>query len=182
MESISSLRKQLSEKNKEIDKLRQSTYRDPEVVKAKEVYDELLHKARLGIEEKIHKILEEQSVIDKKIDAIEAEKGLEIPQEVQVFFNKLYHGVNWGSAFKIRWVSPSKKYIIATMPGSMYWSGRMEHYGKAKHYLFDITKDGKTAHGIEVYTNCKVLEAEGRLSAETIKQWKEYVIKEEANG
>lgn len=183
MESISSLKKQLTAKNKEIDQLRQY-HNNPEVAKAKKAYDEALQKARDGIAEKLHKIREEQSAIEKKIDDLGKQKEVETPQEVKEFLDKLYKGVNWGGSFNVRWVSTSKRFIIATRSGGTYWSGRMQRYGSAAHYLFDITKSGSRegggfAHGMEVCDACGVFKAKGRLSKETIAQWKEHAIKEE---
>ena len=110
MESMSSLKKQLAQKNKEIDDLRQSPHLDPVVVKAEKAYKDALSKARENTRLKLRPLLEEEKAIEKKIDALQKQKEEEILHDTQNFLDRLSHGVDWGSkGLVIKWVSPSIK-------------------------------------------------------------------------
>jgi hypothetical protein len=179
METITSLRKQLAAKNKEIDEIQQSPRFAPEVIKARKDYENALEKARIAMREKLNKAFAEEKVIEEQIKNLEQEKDSKIPEEVTDFLHKLCQGVNWGDkGWNVKWVSPKKRFVILTNPGHTYWAAiGTYNYSPSKHYLFNLKQSNNI--GLSLRDSCVIKTVEGRLSATTIKEWKEYALKEE---
>jgi len=173
METLSSLKKQIAKNRTEMDNLILSIDSDPDVKRAKEAYDKIIKKVRKNVEIKTTKIAQDQWALRKKVEELEKKTEIEIPQEVKDFLERLYRGCDWGpKGFTVKWISPQKRFIIATNTGHGYWSGRMVHYGKSEHYLFDISRLGDLRNGIYVRNDCQISTCDGRLSKETMNQWK----------
>jgi len=179
MESISSLKKKNSLLDKERNDLLSAVHSDPKVVETYRAYEKAMEVYRESIKGRLEEISKERIELNAKIDAMEKQEYQAIPPEVNDFIGKLYAGVE-GGGYTVKWVSPSKRFIIATESGHMYWSGRgQQSYAKSEHSLFDRSKIGDAAHGCDVGRNCQVFSCEGRFAKETLEKWKAYAMLEE---
>lgn len=180
MESISSLKKKYASLNKEWNNLLSAVHFDPKVIETFKAYEKAKEVYREGINGQLEVISKEQKEINLKIDELEKKKDKTIPKEVNDFIGNLCAGVE-RSAYTIKWVSPSKRFIIATEAGHMYWSCRgTQSYAQSYHSLFDLTQTGNAKHGCDFERNCKVFFCKGRLTKDTMEKWKEHAMKEEA--
>lgn len=181
MESLISVKKAIKAKDKELETLRMAHTLDPKVIATKKAYEEALLAAKEKVKEKIHAAYLEKAALHKKHDELIDQRAAEIPTDVQEFLRLLHAGCDWGpKGWVIKWISPKQNFVIATNPGHMYWSGGMQAYGESHHILFNITKlkDAKD-HGIDVRNTCQIFTQDGRLTKETITQWKKHVAEKE---
>ena len=188
MESISSLLKKLAEIRKKRQDLNDSVHKMPEVIKVKKDYDEAMAKVMAPIIKEMDAMRASIIEMETQVYAMKKEKTIVLPPEVIEFINNIRKGCDWGSSagWKVKWVSPTKRFIIATNPGHTFWLNQMDtqHYANSKHFLFDISlgekyRNKKHISGIDYVHACQIFDVEGRLSKADINRWQEHAIKEE---
>jgi hypothetical protein len=188
MRKPSTIKYEIKQIKKYINELESSVKTDPEVIKAKKAFENAIKKVEAAI---VPHLDEAFKVLEKLQKELKAHNDSTNTLTKKYLENKelgLGELVNRFDARtkKVVWESPTNRFIIFTMGGSVFWSGiGYKSYAKAATYLLDLSLiKEETTKGI---TNLAVgfapkgdtseggleWEHEGRLNKET----KEKMIK-----
>lgn len=189
--SLTALRKEIRQLADAILDTRHKARNTPEAMEARKVldkaqkaYDEIVERK----EAELVKPLEEQhDGVKRRIDEIEAgREAPPTPVHIQKAFNLFLAGTDWGpKPFQCKWVSPTGRFFIMTIPGHCFWANMMEphKYTPSDHYLMDCSKvpSGRGPHqGSEVHHRAQVRTVEGRLTKEIKTEWMQLALETEA--
>lgn len=134
------LKRQLKAAKEELHKVKHELETDPEVLDKYRAYttarDLAIRKRVPNIEHHRQKVRD----IEKQLEALEKKKKDELPLPVKQYFENYISGTTTTlEQCRLRWQSEDKRFIIWTIVGSMYWSGRGEQsYSVAGHRLSDL--------------------------------------------
>ena len=163
----------------EKDKLSDSIHNDPKVAKAFSLYYELLENKRDEVSDRAEKIREEMDAIYQKMRDIKNTKDAEVPENVKAFIKKILGSRNPKELY-IKWFSNSGRFVIVTWRGHNTWAARgTMAYFPSYHFLFDTSMIGKETDRHDIKNKCMVYECEGRLSAQMLRDWKQYAADNE---
>jgi len=152
-----------------------------DIQKFKDALDEAKRKYYDAIDEINKPLQAEIERLRKEIADINNIKALVVPKNIDDFVKSVFAGTTWYGQWKVKWFSPDERYVYATLKGRREWYciGQTKYYS-AMHRMWDrlSTKQLEMPGGHDaINRRCMLFEHEGRLSAETLKEWKEKAMK-----
>ena len=118
-----------------------------------------------------------QDEIDSLYNEIAKINNLVVPESIEKFVNSMFSGTTWYGQWEVKWFSPDERYVYGVLKGRTEWDGiGSTKYYPTKHHMWD--RLAKVDHLIS-RRSYFLFEHEGRLPANTLKEWKETVLNKE---